>query len=272
MWQQNNPFLDMLAAVGDGEEEPQQADQQQHHIQQRTAGNLRLPEFWSGAPAIWFARAELRFEVAGILTEREKFAHAVNALSQEATRLVTDLITNPPLHFPYTALKERLMIAHQLSPIQKAAKILSMPVIGDRRPSQLLADLLEYCAPGEENTAFFRAVYMQRLSVDMQVLLEGIEDGDLKQLAQKADKLWAIRRPADSGVASVTAVSDEFEDNIAAIRPPAKKPDKKPSTAAAADNRGQRKPRLFSVCYKHMKFGAAAHKCDDPNNCTWAGN
>ena len=272
MWQQNNPFLDMLAAVGDGEEEPQQADQQQHHIQQQTAGNLRLPEFWSGAPAIWFARAELRFEVAGILTEREKFAHAVNALSQEATRLVTDLITNPPLHFPYTALKERLMIAHQLSPIQKAAKILSMPVIGDRRPSQLLADLLEYCPPGEENTAFFRAVYMQRLSVDMQVLLEGIEDGDLKQLAQKADKLWAIRRPADSGVASVTPVSDEFEDNIAAIRPPAKKPDKKPSTAAAADNRGQRKPRLFSVCYKHMKFGAAAHKCDDPNNCTWAGN
>ena len=153
MWQQNNPFLDMLAAVGDGEEEPQQADQQQHHIQQRTAGNLRLPEFWSGAPAIWFARAELRFEVAGILTEREKFAHAVNALSQEATRLVTDLITNPPLHFPYTALKERLMIAHQLSPIQKAAKILSMPVIGDRRPSRLLADLLEYCPSGEENTA-----------------------------------------------------------------------------------------------------------------------
>ena len=164
------------------------------------------------------------------------------------------------------------MIAHQLSPIQKATKILSMPVIGDRRPSQLLADLLEFCPPGEENTAFFRAVYMQRLSVDMQVLLEGIEDGDLKQLAQKADKFWAIRRPADSGVASVAAVSDDFQDNIAAICPPVKKPDKKPSSTAAADSRGKRKPRLYSVCYKHMKYGAAAHKCDDPNNCTWAGN
>ena len=110
------------------------------------------------------------FEVTGVQSEQEMFAHAVNALSQDATRLVTDLITNAPLHHPYTALKERLLIAHQLSPIQKAAKILSMPVIGDRRPSQLLADLLEYCPPGEEKTAFFRATYMQRLPADMQVL------------------------------------------------------------------------------------------------------
>ena len=72
---------------------------------------------------------------------------------------MTDLITNPPHLDPYTALKERLLIAHQLSPIQQAAKILSMLVIGDRQLSQLLADLMEYCPPGEENTAFFRAAY-----------------------------------------------------------------------------------------------------------------
>ena len=54
-----------------------------------------------------------------------------------------------------------------------------------------MADLLEYCPPGEENTAFFRAAYM--LLADMQVLLDGVEDSDLKQLTQKADKLWALR-------------------------------------------------------------------------------
>ena len=167
-WQQNNPFLAMLAAADDPEEDNTGAANHQH--QQGFSGNLKLPEFWSAAPAIWFARAELHLEVAGVQSEQEMFAHAVYALSQDATRLVTDLITNPPLHHPYTALKERLLIAHQLSPIQKAAKILSMPVIGDRRPSQLLADLLEYCPPREEKTAFFRATYMQRLPADMQVL------------------------------------------------------------------------------------------------------
>ena len=37
-----------------------------------------------------------------------------------------------------------------------------------------MADLLEYCPPGEEKTAFFRATYMQRLPADMQVLLVGV--------------------------------------------------------------------------------------------------
>ena len=122
---------------------------------------------------------------------------------------MTDLITNPPHLDPYTALKERLLIAHQLSPIQQAAKILSMLVIGDRQLSQLLADLMEYCPPGEENTAFFRAAYKQRLPAEMQVLLDGVEDGDLKQLVQKADKLWAIRRPANSNLASIVGVAAE---------------------------------------------------------------
>ena len=270
MWRQNNPFLSMLAAIDDpddaGAAHNMQQQQQQHHH----SNNLKLPEFWPAAPAIWFARAELRFEVAGVFSEREKFAHAVNALPQDATRLVTDLIINPPNPSPYTALKERLLIAHQLSPIQKAAKILSMPAIGDRRPSQLLADLMEYCPEGEENTAFFRAAYIHRLPTDMQALLDGVEDGDLKELAQKADKLWAIRRPADSNLASVAAVStEEYDDTITAVRPPFKKPDKKQKQN---EDRGQRKPRMFSICYKHMKFGANAHRCDDPSTCTWQGN
>ena len=141
--QTNNPFLEMMAAI-DGPGDDVQQQQQQVNTERRS-GNIKLPDFWPAAPAIWFARAELRFEVAGILSEREKFAHAVNALPQDATRLVTDLIIAPPADRPYKALKERLLLSHQLSPVQKAAKVLGMPAIGDRRPSQLLADLLEYC-------------------------------------------------------------------------------------------------------------------------------
>ena len=37
---------------------------------------------------------------------------------------------------------------------------------------------------------------------DLQALLDGLEEGDLKELAQKVEKLWAIRKPAD--MASVT--------------------------------------------------------------------
>ena len=67
--QHNNPFLAMLAAVDDLDPDNAGAAAAANNIhQQRFSNNLRLPEFWSAAPAIWFARAKLRFEVARVLS------------------------------------------------------------------------------------------------------------------------------------------------------------------------------------------------------------
>ena len=64
---------------------------------------------------------------------------------------------------------------------------------GNQRPSEVLASLLEYCPPGEEGTAFFRAAFTMRLPPTIQAHLTGMELTDLKelaQLAQLADRLW----------------------------------------------------------------------------------
>ena len=58
-----------------------------------------------------------------------------------------------------------------------------MVTSGNQRPSEVLASLLEYCPPGEEGTAFFRAAFTMRLP-------PGMELTDLKELAQLADRLW----------------------------------------------------------------------------------
>lgn len=265
MFRANNPFLDLLEALGDDGQQPAETPAV-------STGNVRLPEYWGAAPEIWFARVELRFELCGITTQREKFAHVVNALTQEATRLVTDLIISPPAARPYTILKERLLLAHQLTPVQKAMKVMSMPALGDRRPSQLLADMLEYCPTEEEGSSFFRAAFIQRLPAELQVLLDGVEDGDLKDLATKADKLWAIRRPTAWHMAAVTAAFAEEETDsstIAAVKQGGR--GKAPAKTAVTDGLKKR-TRMFSICYKHMKFGAAAYQCDDPVNCKWTGN
>jgi hypothetical protein len=57
--------------------------------------------------------------------------------------LVADLVEAPLAVQPYTILKEWLLMAHQLSPTQKAIKLMNALDLGDRRPSQLLANLLE---------------------------------------------------------------------------------------------------------------------------------
>jgi len=276
MYAWNNPFLRMLAAI----DEPGASGGQDNvaEVQQNRSGNVKLPDYWPHSPGIWFARVELRFEVCGIVSEREKFAHTVNALTQEATRLVTDLILTPPVDRPYTILKDRLLLLHQLTAVQRAMKIMAMPALGDRRPSQLLADMLEFCPAEEERSAFFRAAFVQRLPAELQVLLDGVEDADLKDLAAKVDKLWIIRGPAALHMAAVDTDSIDSGEAVAALRPNFKKKSGDSKEQGQRGQRsqqgqqGQRGPKMYSLCYKHWKFGADAYHCEDPATCKWTGN
>ena len=58
-----NPFLQMLAAIGDDEDLQQPGGsggggQQQQQEQQPRIGRVQLGEFWPQAPNAWFATAE----------------------------------------------------------------------------------------------------------------------------------------------------------------------------------------------------------------------
>jgi hypothetical protein len=117
-FRENNPFLSMIAAVDDepqagGSAPPANVEQQQQRVLE--TGRVKLPDFWPHAPGIWFARAELRFETSGVASERQRFAYTVDALPYETLCHVVDLVESPPADEPYTVLKERLMIAHQLA-------------------------------------------------------------------------------------------------------------------------------------------------------------
>jgi hypothetical protein len=70
------------------------------------------------------------------------FAYVVDALPYESLCLVADLVETPPMFDAYNILKERLLMSHQLTPVQKAARLMALPDLGARRPLQLLADLL----------------------------------------------------------------------------------------------------------------------------------
>ena len=64
--------------------------------QQPRPGKVQLGEFWTQAPNAWFAAAELKFEVAHITSERERFTHAVGAMGFSVLRAVLDLVENLP--------------------------------------------------------------------------------------------------------------------------------------------------------------------------------
>jgi hypothetical protein len=79
----------------------------------------------------------------------------VSSLSKDSLRLVLDLVTSPPENNPYTTLKARLLDSHQLTDYQRIEQLLAMDSLGSRKPSELLAHMLELCPTGEETSKFF---------------------------------------------------------------------------------------------------------------------
>ena len=89
-----------------------------------TFRRVQLSEFWPQAPAAWFAATELKFEVAGITQEQERFAHGVGAMAYSMLHNVIDLVETPGEVNAYTMLKGRMVLAHSLTLVQKVAKVL----------------------------------------------------------------------------------------------------------------------------------------------------
>ena len=84
----------------------------------------------------------------------------VDALSYDALKLFKDLMMAPPAVNPYSTLNDRILLAMQLTVVQMAMKLMAASDIEDRRPSHLLAALMEFCPLGEENMVFFRADFI----------------------------------------------------------------------------------------------------------------
>ena len=221
-----NPFLQMLAAIGD-EDDIQQQQPGGSRVggglqqQQPRQGKVQLGDFCPQAPNAWFAAAEVKFEVANITSQRDSFTHAVGAMGFSVLQAVMDLVETPPLVDPHTTLKGRLVLAHQLTPVQKAIKCLQVAASSSQRPSDVLALLLEFCPPGEERPALFRGAFMMWLPVAIQAHLAGTELTDIKELAQMADRLWLCHGPMPVAAVEELQSEDDSNDVVAAI--PAKK-------------------------------------------------
>ena len=239
------------------------------------ASNCKLPEYWPDAPALWFSRAECSFTLRNVTEQREKFCLVVQALRRDSMRLVADLVETPPAELMYNALKERLLHSHQLTDIQKVDLLVDMPSLGDRKPTQLLAAMVEACPRGQENSVFMSALFLRKLPADVRILLAHMDHTRLKEMATAADQLVAMRA-APAAVAAVEA--DPGEVAAVAARGGGAGAGKK---AAAAAKQKKKKPldepepskaarQAAGLCLRHWRYGAQAFSCD--GDCCWPGN
>ena len=203
------------------------------------AVSLKLPEFYSDNPEVWFVYCDAQFQLRNITSDDTKFAHIVLALPQSAAARVHELLTSPPATDKYETLKTALLEKYTLSTTEKAATLLDMAGLGERKPSDLLAHM-QSCHPKGEPFGFLsRELFLRQLPLDVRAHLADKQQLSMAELAKEADQFFT---------STGARISAAFSQPAAPVR----------STAAG-------------LCYYHDRFGDKAKRCRKP--CSYkAGN
>jgi hypothetical protein len=98
-----------------------------------------------------------------------------------------DLVENPDDEHPYTALKEKLLSSQELSFFECIEKLMQLEPLGSRKPTELLAEMLELCPRRQESNMFFLFLFLQRLPQELRMMLDKDESLTPHQLTAKAD-------------------------------------------------------------------------------------
>ncbi len=166
------------------------------------------------------------------------------------------------------------MASHQLSDFKKTERLFQMPALSSRKPSELMAAMLETSPMGEEKTNLFACIFLQRREI--LVLLAKADHKDPKTLATQANELWALHDNINGG-GGVAAVQENAElDFVAAISG-----DRRHGGSAARGKTlggglgrgGKKSPKLpgpeasrearlaAGLCIKHWRYGDYASSC-----------
>jgi hypothetical protein len=95
--------------------------------------------------------------------------------------------------YVHDSYKERLLCSHTLVNLQKIEKLSQMNKLGDRKPSELLAQMWELCPRGKKSNEFFFFLFLEGLSEEFRFMLREDSDRHVRALAAKADKFMGQR-------------------------------------------------------------------------------
>ena len=217
------------------------------------AASVKLPGFWSGNPEVWFRQVESSFATRKITVQLTKFDYVIQALDNNTAERVQSIILSPPEENPYDELKQTLIDIFGKSQAEKDQEILDFNGLGDKKPSELLQQMLNLNA---DPKTLFKAFFLAQLPSEVRRILALSGKTDVKELAKEADKVMEVSKL--TGDLQVSAVGESRKPSRQTPRP-LHKNRSEPQTTPNQDW-----PLLPGLCKFHSKFGMRARSCLKP--------
>lgn len=255
-----------------------------------TSLSVQLPPFQTDDPQLWFAQAQLQFDVLGINADAARF-NAVQIHLHQHAKEVRDILIDPPSEGRYEFFKTELIKRLSTSQAQKTRQFLRDEQMGDRTPTQFLRVLRELAGNNVQDDVL-KEIWLSRLPERVRPILATVNDWTLDKIAQTADEVFqTLKVDHDYGVArAAPPPSDDRLDALAAqtsslMREMAdlkRECQNRPNWAEGnyrrnnnGDNRRQRSRSRSSsqnskLCWYHDKFANQAQNCHQP--CEYTKN
>jgi hypothetical protein len=191
------------------------------------AMSLKLPTFWPQNAKVWFLQVEAQFNLRKITDDDTKYFATVAALDQATSSRLLSVLSAPPRTNKFDKLKRHLLDTFSLSRRERAATLLHMAGLGDKKPSELMDEILALL-DDHEPCLLVEQIFLEQLPEDIRMQLAEADFSDPRAVAIRADTLWLTKSQGES---------------IHKVDSSAKK---------------------SNWCFYHNKFGKKAQKCNTP--------
>ncbi|KAF0987106.1 hypothetical protein HZS_31 [Henneguya salminicola] len=104
-------------------------------------------------------------------------------------------------------IKARLLTPFRLTSRERAARLLGINGLGDRKPSQLLAEMRSL-PEGHTSCLLFEEIFLRQLPEDVRMQLSNQNFTNLDNIASLADILWQVKS-VDVGITEIKEIADE---------------------------------------------------------------
>ena len=154
--------------------------------------SVKLPDFWTEDPNLWFLHAEAAFRNAQITGSKT----IVQKLPRKIMVSVRGLIMGSAAssETPYEDLKAKLVYSYTLSCWQKVSRLIHHPGLGDCRPTALIYTMLALLLEDDTPGSLFLGLFLERLPFEIRDHLVSREFKTPREMALYADSLWDARK------------------------------------------------------------------------------
>lgn len=247
-----------------------------NEISAQLSAALKLPQFWSSRPDLWFIQVETQFRMKGITSSNTKYDYLISSMTSETMELVADAIMNPPVDNKYEYLKQLLLTRSQDTEEKRLDALLNRVDLGDLIPSELYRRM-ESLAGDKKlvNKQLLYKLWLNKLPTNIQPCIIALESTqDQKDLFMVADKIYhATDRPRIAAVDqnSMSNHSNTMADALCEISKRLERLENGQSRRDRSRSRSANLPRArsssrkkYDTCWYHHRYGDKAQKCIAP--------